>query len=126
VGKNRTSRNLDILEAYLGNDYMIWFLWGIIAAILLALVGVFVRFNPWQQGIWGLLLVTCLPIMIGNVSIFKYFIYAPNFTVAFFLFTAIYSASGFLFGLFIFRDQVTFVNLAGILMIIGGSVLLRR
>ena len=105
---------------------MTWILWGIFAAIILALISVFVRANPWQQGLWGMLIVACLPIMAGNASIFKYFMEAPKFTLAFFLFTAIYSLAGFLAGLLIFREQANFVNIMGILMIVGGSILLRR
>jgi drug/metabolite transporter (DMT)-like permease len=105
---------------------MTWILWGAIGALLLASVGIFARMNPWNQGLLGLLMAGAIPIMAGNAASLGCFIKAPKFVVAFFIFTGLYAMVGAVGSVFVFHEKISWFGWIGILMIVGGSILLRR
>jgi multidrug transporter EmrE-like cation transporter len=73
-----------------------------------------------------LLLVATLPIMAGNAAVLKCFMAAPKFVVAFFIFTGLYALAGAVSSVFVFHERISLFGWVGLLMIVGGSILLRR
>jgi len=106
---------------------MIWFLWGIYAAICLALVNSFIRANPWGLSLWAMLLIITPATAMGTqFGFIKFYWGSPSFAFAWFIGAGLSAIAGFMASLFIFREQLNFLNILGIIMIMGGSWFLTK
>lgn len=102
-------------------------LFNLFGAVSLALVNSFFRANPYGWPFMILLMAMVIPTTFGTQFGFaKAYQLAPSFFVAWFVGTAFSAITGFLTSVLLFREAVTFLNMAGIILIIGGAYCLIR
>lgn len=102
-------------------------LFNALGAVCLALVNSFFRANPYGWPFIVLLMAMIIPTTFGTqLGFAKAYQLAPSFYTAWFVGSAFSAVAGFLASLFIFHEQVSFVNILGIALIGVGSWLLIR
>jgi drug/metabolite transporter (DMT)-like permease len=102
-------------------------LFNLFGAVSLALVNSFFRANPYGWPFIILLMAMVIPTTFGTqLGFAKAYQLAPSFFVAWFVGTAFSSLAGFLASTLLFGDSITFLNIIGVILILGGCFCLIR
>jgi len=106
---------------------MKFLLFNALGAVCLALVNSFFRANPFKWSTTRMLLAMALPTTFGTQYGFaNSYRLADSFFQAWFVGMAFTTVAGFLASLFIFSEPIKFVNVLGMVLIIGGAYCLIR
>lgn len=105
---------------------MTWILYSLLGAVFLAACNSVFRLNPWGMPLY--VLITCtLPLTIGIQWGFASAMQgAPSFLAGWFVGTGFSVIAGLLFSVFMFGEQLHFLQGLGVALILGGAYCLIR
>jgi len=106
---------------------MDWIFYNLMGALSLTLTAAFFRANPLDLPTWWMILFT-VPITAAftQFGFLKAFLQGPSFFAVWFTGSAFCAAAGLLCSTLVFHEQVKFLNVLGILLVMGGAWLVTK